>query len=169
MPAMPELLRVRAPNGCIQQPATKGFSMSNNSECGSAAMLGSDAYPSPLERVIIGTIKLHRLIEEGNGESEEADDVRDSLDAPLRELTSSQGRVARLLSAAIQDRCWIPVGDRLPPESITVIAYPDYMGERRMAWHVGGKWNWIGVHEHRKQRPKPTHWMQMPDKPTGVQ
>jgi len=65
----------------------------------SPASAGSAA--SPLEQVIRGTVRLHELIEQGRCDSEEADAVRDEMDAPFLELSESEREAVRLVSAAI--------------------------------------------------------------------
>jgi hypothetical protein len=65
------------------------------------ASAGSAA--NPLEQVIRGTVRLHELIEQGRCDSEEADAVRDEMDAPFLELSESEREAVRLVSEAIKD------------------------------------------------------------------
>jgi hypothetical protein len=76
------------------------------------------------------------LIEQGRCDSDEADAVRDEMDVPFLELSESEREAARLVSAAIKDREWIPVTERLPEE-----------GE--WCWVTDSKVAWISCHETR--------------------
>jgi hypothetical protein len=58
----------------------------------------------PLEQIIRGTVRLHELIEQGLGESEEADLMRDKMDAPFLALNESEREAAQLVSAAMYSR-----------------------------------------------------------------
>jgi hypothetical protein len=58
----------------------------------------------PLEQIIRGTVRLHELIEQGLGESEEADLIRDKMDAPFLALNESEREAAQLVSAAMYSR-----------------------------------------------------------------
>src|SRR5438105_4980179 len=76
--------------------------------------------------------KLHRLIAEGKGASEEADTVRDEMDRPERELSSEE--LARLngLSADL----YMLQGDEIFETSGTDTATPELLASHLdAAWH----------------------------------
>ena len=119
-----------------------------------------------LERVIRGTVRLHELIEVGKGESQEADDVRDAMDFPLQRLSTHEAETARMVSAAIQDRAWIPVRERLPEPGESVVVWS--AGSVDMAARRDGKWihEVTGIGETlRTDAYPPTHWMPKPGPP----
>jgi hypothetical protein len=82
----------------------------------------------PLEQILRGTVRLHELIEQGRCDSDEADAVRDEMDVPFLELSESEREAARLVSAAIKDREWISVTERLPDDDVQCLV-----------WHKNGR------------------------------
>lgn len=129
--------------------------------------LAASSPASPLEEVIRGTIRLHELIEAGRGDSDEADAVRDSMDAPMAALSRSEREAAQLMSAAIAGREWIPVTERLPEVGgvtpyvfgkVTGLYYPEVM--RRLAADC-----WMSREGRTYADWEVTHWMPLPAPP----
>jgi len=128
----------------------------------SPASAGSVA--TPLEQIIRGTVRLHELIEQGRCDSEEADALRDEMDAPFLELSESEREAVRLVSAAIKDREWIPVTERLPEPCVNALAYAI------TEWRPGGA-PCFTVTAHSGEywfcdSMTITHWMPLPAPPT---
>ncbi len=127
----------------------------------SLASAGYVAYP--LEQIIRGTVRLHELIEQGRCDSDEADAVRDEMDVPFLELSESEREAARLVSAAIKDREWIPVTERLPIERQHVLVWravapwPDRAVLHNGKWQIASR-SWLYT--------RVTHWMPFPAPPS---
>lgn len=80
---------------------------------------------------------------------------------------------AALASQAQQERKWVSVEDRLPPQSTDVLVYPMLSAYSHVAWHDGGCWR---VTEYEKGLGEVhtalndglvTHWMPLPPAPEG--
>ena len=127
----------------------------------SPASAGSVA--NPLEQIIRGTVRLHELIEQGRCDSEEADAVRDAMDAPFLELSESEREAASLVWAAIKDREWIPVAERLPCEYDRVIGWRSPWIRAAEVWRTtSGDWLFCDC----EVAGEVTHWMPLPAPPS---
>ena len=132
----------------------------------SLASAGSVAHP--LEQILRGTVRLHELIQQGRCDSDEADAVRDEMDVPFWKLSESEREAARLVSAAIKDREWIPVTERLPEEGQRVLVYEklELIVVAELSRSVSGGLWWSTDNGHTAYSVFPTHWMPLPAPPT---
>jgi hypothetical protein len=106
--------------------------MTNTNDTAEPSGASAGSVANPLEQIIRGTVRLHELIERGRCDSEEADAVRDAMEAPFLALGESERETARMVSAAIKDRDWIPVTERLPEHGDAIWVYDGkdvFMGE----------------------------------------
>ena len=60
------------------------------------------------------------------------------------------------------ERCWIPVSERLPEEDVDVLVMTNY-GMHVADLDEDGTWN--ASHGDSWQFPEPTHWMPLPEPP----
>jgi hypothetical protein len=95
------------------------------------------------------------------------------MDAPFLELSESEREAASLVSAAIKDREWIPVAERIPPVRHNAGQSSDDVFVA-LQYQDGGHLLSIGYYSHydkvwriraAKHGWQPTHWMPLPAPP----
>jgi len=133
------------------------------------ASAGSVAHP--FEQIIRGTVRLHELIEQGRCDSDEADAVRDEMDVPFLELSESEREAARLVSAAIKHRDWIPVAERLPARNVNVLIHIPVADEKTYIASLDEGGMWFSTDPTADayslgEDGAPTHWMPLPAPPS---
>lgn len=135
--------------------------MTNTNETAEPSGASAGSVANPLEQIIRGTVRLHELIEQGRCDSEEADAVRDAMDAPFLALGESERQTARIVSAAIKDRGWIPVTERLPMTSANVLVTEQGEDEQFIGSLEKGRWSCSSTNHTLRV----THWMPLPAPP----
>lgn len=110
----------------------------------------------PFQRVIIGTLELHKLHQRGLNDSPAADAIRDGMDRPVCQMTESECNTARAVSAALQQHEWQEI--EYPPYATgTFLVLVDDIA-REAKYEYGVFSDSTGV-------LKPTHWTAVPPKP----
>ena len=73
---------------------------------------------------------------------------------------------ATRLETMVEERRWIPVGEKLPGNNVAVLCYVDGCGAE-MAWRENGQW-FLSFAGCRISDSTYTHWQPLPPGPEGV-
>jgi hypothetical protein len=73
--------------------------------------------------------------------------------------------VATRLAELVEERRWVPVGERLPADNVAVLCCGEDIGAE-MVWRENGQWHlsWVGTPISDSTY---THWMPLPPGPEG--
>ena len=71
---------------------------------------------------------------------------------------------AARLQTLVEERRWVPVGERLPPDNVGVLAWGPWNDGAEMVWREKGKWHLSFVGTYIPDSTY-THWMPLPPGP----
>ena len=88
--------------------------------------------------------------------------LREDIARALAKLREQDDEIARLR----EERRWVPVGERLPPDNVAVLCWVDGCGAE-MVWREKGQW-FLSFAGYPISDSTYTHWMPLPPGPEAA-